>query len=1018
MIERLEKHKSVALVGLPGVGKSTTARMIVIKLQENGYIPILIKPSRGGEPLELLCERFIDKDIPCIGVSEHIGEEEFKRFIRMIAYMGGMLEKKSDIMKDLEPSMKGLKSSLEDISSKLERGLIAESVALEMARSAAERVFGEFLNSIRGFLDRLGLSKFIDECVRSAGEILTAGGVGVILAASAFPASWLVSTAAIALTKIVGAAARSWLEEEILEGILESIEAQKVVLVIDDLSTIGFGFRGGQPLLGKKAMEKVNSLLSRTLEWRVKTVHVVRVDFEEWLEYRRNRVKWLAGSGLANVNRSEQVVELPTPGLEVFAEIVRASAGDLDGSTIAKLYRASGGIPALALMIHKGGEQTLEKILSSHLEEMEALWPTFDHVAGLVEKLGEAKDGKEAEKLAEKLREAYELALRNTYRAAKVTYEDLRRSNFSYAALVAQPLGVAEDELREFCQRTEEYRRGRGFNCAWILEDEEIVEADREPWAQEERKFYRFNELWAHLPPLIFTLSEKDEELAREIAFVRKLLLEIMREKSMKFGAGTGRMVFSALEHIAWLGNVFEDSPLSKCLSEVGITSEWLAVQALYWGYNALLFSPLYGIEFVPVASQLYSKSAKDEEVLLHAAVYSSELAGVIAKVPMPPEDLMEKLRVCEDLIAEPCEDPAVIARGAITHVGIAQALSRHPTLAAFGKTTYEERIEKHEEECKYLLEKLRDSEKLHNIALAEANLVLGTALLGKSRFEEEAEELLTSSVGIAERVLKELDEYAGDEHVKKFLKPFGGNTKEKLEIMAKRMLFTAQYSLANLLLDRGQIDDARRLLEGSLSVLGDAVDIYDELVVRGTLLRLEVIERGLDAVRERKDEFGKHWKRTDKWKLRYPDVHDGILAEYILACLISDRRLPAELLERFVLYYEAHQMLLGMVYLVEEFYGLEHRVSRDKVLEELTELIARKSNVDGLISSMGYLAFIVSYIIEGRLLDARKFARHAATKLPPLPGKLFGELAEALEEGWPSERVLEALVKLFYYHF
>lgn len=458
--------------------------------------------------------------------------------------------------------------------------------------------------------------------------------------------------------------------------------------------------------------------------------------------------------------------------------------------------------------------------------------------------------------------------------------------------------------------------------------------------------------------------------------------------------------------------------PLSKCLSEVGITSEWLAVQALYWGHKALLASPLYGIEFVPVASQLYSKSAKDEEVLLHAAVYSSELAGVIAKVPMPPEDLMEKLRVCEDLIAEPCEDPAVIARGAITHVGIAQALSRHPTLAAFGKTTYEERIEKHEEECKYLLEKLRDSEKLHDIALAEANLVLGTALLGKSRFEEEAEELLTSSVGIAERVLKELDEYAGDEHVKKFLKPFGGNTKEKLEIMAKRMLFTAQYSLANLLLDRGQIDDARRLLEGSLSVLGDAVDIYDELVVRGTLLRLEVIERGLDAVRERKDEFGKHWKRTDKWKLRDPDVHDGILAEYILSCLISDRRLPAELLERFVLYYEAHQMLLGMVYLVEEFYGLEHRVSRDKVLEELTELIARKSNVDGLISSMGYLAFIVSYIIEGRLLDARKFARHAATKLPPLPGKLFGELAEALEEGWPSERVLEALVKLFYLHF
>ncbi|MEM1522918.1 MAG: hypothetical protein QXU69_07820 [Thermofilaceae archaeon] len=999
-------------MGLPGVGKSTTARVIVLKLQENGYTPILIKPSRGGEPLELLCERFIDKDIPCIGVSEHIGEEEFKLFIRMVACIGGMLEKRPDVVK-------GLESEIKSINRSLRRGHITESVALEMVRSAAERVFGEFLNSIRGLLDRLGLSKFIDECVRSAGEILTAGGVGVILAASAFPASWLVSTAAIALTKIVGAAARSRLEKEMLEGILESTEAQKVVLVIDDLSTIGFGFRGGHPLVSREAMRAVNSLLRRLLKRGVKTVHVVRIDFEEWPKYRKYRVKWLAKHGLANVRQEERVVELLSPGPEIFAEIIRANVGEVDEGTIARLYRASGGIPALALMIYAMGEQTLEKILSPPIKE--ALWPTFDEVAALGEELRKAEevgDKEAAEQLAKELQKLYELAVRNTYRAAEITYRDLRRSNFSYAALIAQPLGVAEDELEEFFQRTEEYRRGRGFGCAWILEDEEIVEAKREPWAQEERKFYRLNELWAHLQPLILTLSEKDEKLAREMAFVRKLLLEIMYEKTMKFGGRTDRMLFSALGHIAWLGIVFEESSLSKCLSEVGITIEWLAVQALRWGHDALLTSPLYGIKFVPVASQLFSRSAKDEEVLLHAAVYSSGLAGVIAKVPMPPEELMVILRVCEDLIAEPCEDPAVIAHRAIAHTQIVRALLEHPTLATFGKTTYEERIEKHRKEYKNLLEKLRDSKKLHDVALAEVNLVLGTALLGKSRFEMETEKLLTSSVGIAEKVLKELDEYAGDEHVKKFLKPFGGNTKEVLEKMAKGMLFVAQYNLARLLLDLGRIADARRLLEGSLSVLGDKVNIYDGLVVSKSLLRLEVIERGLDAVRERKDEFGNLWKRADERKLRDPDVHDGILAEYILACLISDRRLPAELLEKFVLHYEAHQMLLGMVYLVEEFYGLEHGVSRDKVLEELEKLIEKHSIMDRLVGSLGYLAFIVSYIIEGHLLDARKFARHAAREYSLLIGKLFGELVEALEEGWPSERVLEALVKLFYLHF
>ncbi|MEM0024522.1 MAG: ATP-binding protein [Thermofilaceae archaeon] len=1010
LIKRLEKHESVALVGLPGVGKSTTARMIVLKLQENGYIPVLIKPSRGGKPPELLCERFIDTDIPCIGVSEHIGKEEFKLFISMVAYIGRTLEKKPDIMKDLEPSMKGLKSSLEDISSKLERGLIAESVALEMARSAAESSLREFLNSIGGFLDRLGLSKFIDECVRSAGEILTAGGMGVILAASAFPASWLVSIAAIALARVVGAAARSWLEKEMLEGILESTEAQKVVLVIDDLSTIGFGFRGGHPLVSREAMRAVNSLLSRLLKRGVKTVHVVRIDFEEWPKYRKYRVKWLAKHGLANVRQEEQVVELLSPRPEIFAEIIRANVGDVDEEIIARLYRASGGIPALALMIYAMGEQTLREILSPPIKE--ALWPTFDEVAALGEELRKAEEvGKKeaAEQLARELQKLYELALRNTYRAAKVTYEDLRESKFSYAALVAQPLGVAEDELREFCQRTEEYRNGRGFGCKWILEGEEIVETDREQWFQEERKFYSFNELWAHLPPLILTLSEKDEELAREMALARKLLLEIMYEKSMRFGRSTGRMILSALRHIAWLGTVFEDSSLSKCLIEVGITSEWLAIQALYWGHKALLFSPLYGIRFVPVASHLFSRSAKDEEVLLHAAVYSIELADAIAMVSMPPEELIEKLRICEDLIAEPCEDPAVIAHRAIARAAMIRLLLDLPALLVH--------IESKHKECLNLLKKLEeeDSEKLklHDIARVVAGAHLGDALRRITGYEEEAEMHLKSSIGIAEKVLKELNEYASDEHVEKFLKPLGGNTREGLEIMAKRTLYTAQYNLALLLWDRGQITDAKRLLEGGLSVLGDAVSIRDELVVRSRLLRLEVIERGLDAVRERKDGFGNLWKRADKWKLEDPDVHDFTLAEYMLACLINDRRLPAELLEKFVLGGEVYQMLLGMVYLVEEFYRLEHRVSRDKVLEELTELIARNSIMGRLVNSLGYLASIVSYIIEGHLLYARKFARHAAREDP-----LFKELAEALEEGWPSERVLEALVKLFYLHF
>ncbi|MEM2617535.1 MAG: hypothetical protein QXL64_08400, partial [Thermofilaceae archaeon] len=750
--------------------------------------------------------------------------------------------------------------------------------------------------------------------------------------------------------------------------------------------------------------------------------------------------KWLVDRELANVRQEEQVVELLSPGPEIFAEIIRANVGDVDEEMIARLYRASGGIPALALMIYAMGEQTLREILSPPIKE--ALWPTFDEVAALGEELRKAEEvGNEeaAEQLAEKLREAYELALRNTYRAAKITYEDLRRSNFSYAALVAQPLGVAEDELEEFCQRTKKYRRGRGFGRAWILEGEEIVETKREQWVQKERKFYRLKELWAHLPPLILTLSEKDEELAREMAFVRKLLLEIMYKKSMRFGRSTDRMLFSALEHIAWLGIgiVFKDSPLSKCLSEVGITIKWLAIQALYWGHKALLASPLYGIEFVPVAlkllsmyrlqqlsrqllnRQLLSRPAKDEkillyaedeEILLHAAVYSSELADAIHRVSMPPKEFTEKLWICEDLIAEPCEDPAVIAHRAIAHARIVRALLKHPTLLTYEETIYEKFLN-------LVVKLMKDSEKLYHIVYAVAGPYLGDVLLRESRFEE-AEMHLYSSVRVAEKVLKELGEYASDKHVEKFLKPFGGNTGERLEEMVKRALYTAQYELAHFLWFRERIADARRLLERSLSVLGGALSTGNELTVRCTLLRLEVTERGLDVVRERKDEFGNLWKRADEWKLKDPEVHDLILAEYILACLISERRPPVELLKKFVLGGEAYQMLLGMMYLVEEFHGLEHSVSWDKALEELRKLIAKHSYEGKSLSSMGYLASILSCIIEGRLPDARECAEDAATRYGLLFGKLFKELAETLKEGWPSERVLEALVKLFYLHF
>jgi tetratricopeptide (TPR) repeat protein len=462
-------------------------------------------------------------------------------------------------------------------------------------------------------------------------------------------------------------------------------------------------------------------------------------------------------------------------------------------------------------------------------------------------------------------------------------------------------------------------------------------------------------------------------------------------------GRFTGRMLLSALEHIRALHSLPED---------LRITREWLYYQALDWGRGALFAFPSLGMSFSPFVLKLSKESAKTGEILLYEAAYVDMLTSRLSGLLMPIEKLESILNECERLLEVPCEEPTIIARRASAYANIARGVGDREARVGYVNKSLD------------LLNALpEDLDKLRNFAVAVTYPVLGDSLLPIPERIEEARRCLEKSIDLLKRILKEPEKYAADEYLKKYLTLLYGEPREKLELSAMDRLDYAQYTLARVLMNLEQ-DNARELFKESLDIARQLGKLNNEIASQSMLATFDIIRDGLDAVNRSKSEFAYLWERAKKNIARIsPDTHDSVLAEYILSSLISDQKLPDSGVHEFLMGGKIRGVLLGMIYLFEKSYGLEHSTERDEVLQELAVVIGPQS-LQGPTTSIGSLSFILLSIINEQFRDARKYAEDASKAgFPPLPYRLFVELREALSEGKLNNKVLETLVKLFYCH-
>jgi len=185
----------------------------------------------------------------------------------------------------------------------------------------------------------------------------------------------------------------------------------------------------------------------------------------------------------------------------------------------------------------------------------------------------------------------------------------------------------------------------------------------------------------------------------------------------------------------------------------------------------------------------------------------------------------------------------------------------------------------------------------------------------------------------------------------------------------------------------------------------------------------LGVVRGGLDAAKESRKEFMNIWNRARENRIKLNvDTHDCALANYVLSCLLVEpHRPPSSLMDEFINKYSVvYRTFIGMTYIVEKFYDVkQHSINRNKVIKELRRL-ADDIAPEGIPKDgRGFLALILLYIVGGQFMDARGYAENAKkAAVSPLPHRLYGELEKALNAGKLNEEVLNALIKLFYYHY
>jgi len=1080
-LELIDKEHVLAIVGLSGVGKTSALyglAAMMMRRERERRVPVVLRLADVSEVQPRCIEvRLLDGlgggenqegiRIPVIEIPKTLSEQE------IISLMGGLTEVLIRV-DDIEEELK--KNNNYRTSDGVEKAVKAVAKRLNIAKELA------------GFLNR--------------NPILVSFMAGV--------AGHLLNSISVATLTLAAFSAVLWLRQR--KRRREAVKnVEKVVILFDDANVAGDGKAN---FVVKKLLEATGGRMPYGL------VFVVRVDVrsgDEYLDYALDPVAEVAKRLPLGFEEgwSGRVLDLVAPGRELFARIIEANRPGTDRELVERLFKATGGAPAVALMLLDAGIDPSEVIprtpgyvplsfefasrcarLAAELER--ARLPELRDVLNEVLKLEErpvlfglrkaAEELKEAvSRLLEerpgltseqeaarrerisallgrvvgKLREGAQAAASNALASllasAGLVYRELLEANVGYIALIAQPIGVALDELEEFCARmsspilapilAQKVRLGKvrleELEEEWgeILPDGTVVKRPR--------KVIALAEPSKHLPYLLEELGRRPAEALPEglrglrpledLLKAKKTMLDIMTEASLGTGWSTDRTVLSALEHIDWLSEALKEDERAN----------WddIALKALKWAGDALRFFPRLGLAFLPRALEFFEKSSKEGDILLFAAALAGQgmalLRGGLGYLPLHKTRRLYGHLV--RLMAPPTDDEAVLAW---------RAFARATAAAMWLRTTPWDvaAAERDAEEVSRLLDGL--SEPLRSLIRAEMANPMADYLRSRGQYPE-ARSRVEEALKLVERLRAEVDELASDPQVARLYRPFGGHVRAKLARRLGLLRSELSYRLGGICLDMDELKEAvdafrlswrrrHELKVIAVAWIGD-VSASHAGYVRASLIRGGVGARPPDlngAERGWAQHFREMWKTA---KGHRPELTPEVVFTRYVEALVADAfERPRELMEYLSSeegWHEFEDIVLGwpdkaavgallgtLVLLLRLRAGLSpgdriERTASDVLSKLNVRFWTLRLKGKSMWSALAF-AVILHDLLRGDIKLAVEVAGWASKRTKSsLLNRLFKELARAIRaygSGEPGslEALAEAIIRLFYYHW
>jgi hypothetical protein len=501
----LKEHGLACILGIPGIGKTTTARYIALKLREQGIIPIILTSADTDITLKDKLVEFADErgerhtvlQIP-IAASQTIDKDLAKSIAEAIATvvnttLQNKILKKVSVITEKSEMVKKFADVVKGVGKKLH-------IPKEIVENAKTT-----LKEVSNFVD-------IEEVVKYGAEFCSCFLLGVNIVKLA--------------EKLKGKGGELKLES-------------KVAVIIDDVADFELSKSVALLKVGdwlRKNGAKV--LLVRRINLEKEFMKISTEISDSYVGY-ANEI--IAGSRDARgfFEDKRQVVFLTTPDSDTFKEIIEANIEErLKPEDIESLFQASGGLPTLAILMHDIGVKYGEETMKEQYYSLE-----------------------EAETDVEKARATLNVSLNGI----RSVYEKAKRVNLALLALFVQP--TARKELEAFCKSSEIERVIGRWNYSLNLDSyKRIVEIGEEEWVERKRKFYELNENWWHMRLFLDVLCDKEEGVKREVETVRSVLLDIMDEDRERTGIVTVRMLSFALVNIEWLKQKANKNPLREAL--------------------------------------------------------------------------------------------------------------------------------------------------------------------------------------------------------------------------------------------------------------------------------------------------------------------------------------------------------------------------------------------------------------------------------------------------------------------